>query len=503
MAAAKPPSPDPGELDLDLGFPEPPELDIPELSLPAAATRGARAKAATPAPAAPSPAKPAGSAGQRGAAAARVTKPAANLQLDFQASPPLPGVSETHAGGAVFGDGFDDFDLDGPAPEIAVSTTVPPEQQRRPLPTGLTPDADALAVTAVDSYRASGYGPIPAAWYLTPPYSIHVFRRRRALRAIVADLAKKLEAAERSRDTALDDLVGTLWSRLEGDRRFDEVLEQVRVAEREAAAASESLASTNTAFRTELKRIELARAKLEEERSQRLEVERQQEGEHAQRERGLARAEARLQRIAIEQRNNKRLEEQAAQPESGVRLPPDHAARTAELAAQVPEATEEVNHHRALTKEAAAQLRAAQAETQRVAREIGKLDAERRGLEGKFASESSSLSVSVAAAEKARLTARADVGRALLRVDVGAGLPERDLETLRAHDELVRRAAREHLAHIRGIDAYDRQAVQRGALLIGGGALLVVLLLVLLVLGARGGTGDDSPALEDDSSLHG
>ncbi len=484
MAAGKPPPPP--ELDgFDLGLPEPPPAQIPELSLPAPPSRAQRSSGTRPAGARPA------------AAAAPAT---AKLDLDFQAAVSRSTAAMNRAGGVVLGDDLDDFDM-GAAPEIAVAVSLRPEKETKPLPTGVTPDAEALAITSVDTFRAGGFGPAPAAWYLSPAYTVNVVRRRRQLRLETAALAKKLAAAEDARDAALEDLAGTLWSRLEQDRRFDEVLERARAAEREAAAAAEALASTNATFRGELQRVDHARTELEQQRTARLDAEKLREQEHAQRERGLLRAEALLQRASIERRNGRQLEEQAAAT-AGVRLPEGHAGRMAALEAQIQELTRGVEQHRALVKEALAAVRQAQGETQQLTREIRRVDAERRALEAKYSSESSSRSASVSTAERARRDARADVGRALLKVDVGASLPERELDALRAHDEAVRQLAREHLSHVKGVDAYDAQAYATGRTLLVVAGLLVVGLLGLLVVGARGcGSERETDATEEP--LHG
>lgn len=487
MAAGKPPP----ELDeLDLGLPEPPPTQIPELTLPTPPPRGRSSSGARPAATPPRAAPP----------AARAAPAAPGLDLDFQAAVNRSAAAMNRAGGVVLGDDLDDLDLAEGAPEIAIAEEVRAEKTSKPLPTGVTPDAEALAVSSVDAFRASGFGPTPTAWYLTPAYAVNVLRRRRQLRAEVALLAKKLAAAEDARDAALDDVAGALWKRLEQDRRFDEVLERARSAEKAAEAEAQALASTNATFRAELRRIDGARADLEQQRTARLETERRREGEQAHQERDLARAEALLQRAAIEQRNGRRLEQEAAQPDSGAPLPPGHAERMAALAAQIPELTRDVERHRSLVKEALAAVRQAQAETQHLTRELRRVDAERRSLEAKYASESSSRSARAGTAERARRDARADVGRALLRVDVGASLPERELDGLREHDESVRKLAREHLSHARGVIAFDEGAFARGRMLLAVAALLVVASLVLLVFSARScGAG---PAANEEP-LHG
>lgn len=490
MVAGKPPPPELEELDL--GLPEPPPAQIPELTLPAPTLRGRSPSGARPAVTPPSATRP----------AARVAPPAPGLDLDFQASVNRSAAAMNRAGGVVLGDDLDDLEMAGAPPEIAVAVELHPAKTSKPQPTGVTPDAEALGITGVDAFRAGGFGPTPTAWYLTPAYAVNVLRRRRQLRTEVAALAKQLTAAEDARDTALDDLAGALWKKLEQDRRFDEVLERARSAEQEASAASAALASTDTTFRSELQRIDRARADLEQQRTARLEAERRREGEQAQQERDLARAEALLQRAAIEQRNGRRLEQQTAQPDSGVHLPEKHAERMAALAAQIPELTRDVERHRALVQEAQAAVRQAQGETQHLTRELRRLDAERRALETKHASESSSRSASAGAAERARRDARADVGRAMLRGDVGTSLPERELDALRGHDETVRQLAREHLSHAKGVDAFDEAAFARGRTLLVVAALLGVALLVLLVVSVGGrGSGDD-PA-ESEEPLHG
>ncbi|MBN2196001.1 MAG: hypothetical protein JW751_24500 [Polyangiaceae bacterium] len=524
MAAEKPPSPDLDELDL--GLPEPP-ADIPDLSLPAppperanrpAAARPVVTRAAPAHPAAPPivPARPAAArsgvvhpaATPPGSSRDDSTRPvaAADIALDLAPSQQRLASTPIAMGRAVFGDGLDDFTEDDGAPEIAVATAVKPAKERRPLPTGLTPDASALDVTAIDIDRAAGYGPPPAGWYLAPPYTWRVYQRRRTLSAEVAELAQALAAAEEERDQVLDDLVTTLWPKLEQDRRFDEVLEVARAADRQAVAAAEELASTNAAFGAERQRLDGERTLLEQERTRNLEVEQQREAEREQRERALERAEGRLQRVGIEQRNGRRLEEQAAQADSGIHLPPGHADRLAELAAQIPDLLAEVDRHRVAVKEAAALMKQAQADSLRTTRELRKLDAERRTLEDKSSSESSSRAASVGATQRARRTARADVGRALLRVDLGATLPESDLDRLRAHDDAVRGLARKHLCHAQGLGAFDRSAFATGRALLAGAVLLVVGLLVVLVVFLMSSSehpGREAPGSEDNEPLHG
>lgn len=484
MAAGKPPPP-PETTGLDLGLPEPPPAQMPELSLPAPPSRAQRSSGTRPAAARP---------------AAVAPPAAAKLDLDFQAAVSRSAATMNRAGGVVLGDDLDDFDMEA-APEIAVAVSLRPEKETKPLPTGVTPDAEALAITSVDTFRAGGFGPAPAAWYLTPIYAVNVLRRRRQLRVETAALAKKLAAAEDARDAALDELAGTLWSRLEQDRRFDEVLERARAAEKEAAAAAEALASTNATFREELQRVDRARADLEQQRTARLEAEKLREQEHAQLERNLLRAEALLQRASIERRNGRQLEEQAA-ANKGARLPDGHAERMAALEAKLQELTRDVEQHRALVKEALAAVRQAQGETQHLTREIRRVDAERRALEAKYSHESSSRSAIVGTAERARRDARADVGRALLKVDVGASLPERELDALRAHDEVVRHLAREYLSHAKGIDAYDAQGYATGRTLLVVAGLLAVGMLGLLVVGARGCGSERDPGATEEP-LHG
>lgn len=457
MAAAKPPASDPTELEL--GLPEPPPADIPDLSLrPEPPARAGRA-------------------------------------------------APTQSGIAILRGGLDDELEDPVAPaEIAIAEPVT-RQAELPLPSGETPDDDALDVGPFDIDRAARFGPPPSSWLLSPGYAVRVLRRRRELRGATATLAQQLESAEDERDAALDEAARARWTELEADGRFGELLTRARDADREAAAASEALAKTNSAYGDELRRLDAARADLDRRRLEALTVEQQREAEQTQRERGLERAEARLQRLGIEQRNARRLQEEAAQADSPTKLPEGHEERMAELATQIPELLAEVDRHRALFKEASAQSQQARAETQRLTRELAAVEAERRSLESHFAKEASSRSASLGSAERERRRARGDIARALLRTELGASLAESDLERLRAHDGRVRQAARERLAHGLALDAFDRSAYRTGLWLLGSGALLLLLAIVLLLGTWRGCGGDPgdprNPDRIEDEQLHG
>jgi chromosome segregation ATPase len=192
----------------------------------------------------------------------------------------------------------------------------------------------------------------------------------------------------------------------------------------------------------------------------------------------LRRAEAKYQRVQIEIRGVMDLARQVLGPAGGD-LPPEQAAKLAELQARAAALEPELNQTKATHSAAVAALREAEAEAQRVLSQIRQLDRQKAGAGATLGKQLNERAAGVTEAEKQLRDALAEVARAVLGARGALPVPEATLAQLREHDKQVEARATRLEMHVRALDSYDRDRARQGVIVVLS-VLGVVLLSILL-----------------------
>jgi len=468
---------------------------VPDLDLGPRPPRNVAQFAATPSPAAVAPAQPA-------------------AKLPSFAPPPMKTAQkpvQVPTGASTFDDDMQiedgKFELDmgsGPPlytpPAAQDSGDAPPEWERAPsaeladvpksppsaggprlVPTsppgpgsnrggalGVMTDRDAAD-------RLADYGEVPSEVWKAPLYTYRVKMRQSDLRRQLVPRRESLAKAKAAEDDALIAFAERGRPLVAGNPTYVPLLSVAATAEgvlrqRDTALAAESDAHANqvATIDSRLSQLagDLAQAKAEE-RSVAVEFSRADDLRQ--------RAEAKVKRVEIELRNAV----QRATP-SGLPASPDAAAgdpevhaRTVERDARVAELNETMPAVNAATQKLGATRRKVAAAQQQV------LDAknERAALETQFKKRGEAHGAQVSEAQQAVRTALANLGRAGVTDEAAFGAEfadaRKDIAALRktttTHAEEV--ALYEH-----AIEAYDKETVSRGFILLG------VIGLVFLIL---------------------
>ncbi|HVY24899.1 MAG TPA: hypothetical protein VHB79_00050 [Polyangiaceae bacterium] len=390
------------------------------------------------------------------------------------AAPQLPLISF---------DGDDDFDLleSGSSANLAIvpdPLASPRQVETGEWPRGRTPAVDQLRVDAREVALLADYGPPPRNAVSTPLYAFRVFSRRKPLKSALALQHAALAAAELERDTLLMRLASELRPSLEAHEAFKRALEPVREIERLAGERGAALSQADSGYREQMAKFdgELAGLREAEARAKTQTLEREASKTAAESE--LRRAEAKYQRVQIEIRGVLDLARQVLGPAGGD-LPPEHAAKLAELQGRAAALEPDLDQAKAKHGAAVAALREAEAEAQRVRSQIRQLDRQKAGAGAALGKQLNERAAGMTEVEKQLRDALAEVARAVLGARGALPVPETTLAQLREHDKQVEACATRLEMHVRALDSYDRDRARQGVIVVLS-VLGVVLLSILL-----------------------
>ncbi len=467
------------------GTHEVPELEVPlapRFARPATDDRGLSSRPPDGTSAASEPPGASGATGDSGAPG--TTSSANEIASDRPHHPPRSPVPTSPP--TSF-----DMDLDevpgdpaGAALEIASAPGASPSAapDGKPLPTGRTPDAAALGVTRDQAARLARFGEPPNGALLAPAYAARVLVRRRQLAAEAKAARAALTRAERDRDLVLAEVFVKFRDQLNAVVKLPEPVEPPHGPEAEANGQRREFAQVSGEYQQRQRGLTLRAthaeqvvAALRQAQAARAEV-------HAQRQGEFNRIAARFQRLQIERRNARQAEGSVA-PTPIARAsnpPPNEAAtQTARIELQLGKLYPVAKRLQAAMEEAEREFRAAEQATREAEGRIKLIEAERKAVDLWYARETRHVDASLAAAEGAYVTARADVVRTALSIG-SAHLPVKTLDLLRDQDDRVRElAAASHRLEL-ALASIDADRYRQG--LVSGLALLGALLLVILLI---------------------
>lgn len=468
-------------------------LDVPDLELAPVPRPSAPAR-----PTAPAPARTSGS-------------PAASSTLDYFGK----GFDEEHFGGVslggsapsapaqpFMGDGVD-FD-DGGAPALLslksdapppMKGSLAPETRTSSAPTVGTPNNSYAPGNRLASLRAAaepveasnhnqvaiaalaGYGPTPDAVWETPLYAYRVLLRKRALRAILADLTQKTQAAEHGRDERLADIARVLRPTLEADQRFATSFAGVRQLESLAGNRGAELSNANTAFKQQANKLIADLGEVDRQLEERRASLKAIESSVALANDAFARVDARQKRAQIELRAA--IQVSGAQPNTPI--PAEHAQKIEGIQQQIAAVQPELDEKQRALAAAKEAFASAEREIQTLEREHRQIQDRRRTLHAHFEKQIDAHSKQLTSAEKDLARALAEVARAAL--DAGVEVEPNSLAVVKAAQEELDRLAESQDLHVAALDAYDATAVKRGFTIVAalvGCFFLAILSMILL-----------------------
>jgi len=427
--------------------PPAPSFEIPDLELAPPVSK----RAAAPTPARPAPAP--------------LTPEAAAFGLEIS----LPELDDEDEQLLQKGSNF----------ELALGVSPQAAQRHREnWPQGRTRSPEQLPIDPAEVALVAGYGAAPRNPLASPLYAYRVLSRRGPLKRALAARNAELGEAELARDTQLMQLASELLPALEGNEVFRRLLEPVRQVEQLAGERSAALSQADAGYREQMARFEAELSLLREAHAlaQQSAVEKARAAESAKDE--LRRLEAKQQRVQIEIRGVLDVARQALGPAGGD-MSPAHAAQLSGLQerskAIEPELAQAKSRHAA----AAAEEGQAQAEVRRGQAQIQKLERQKASAGSALEQQLSARAAGVSEAEQQRRDAWAEVARAVLATRGAIKVPAPLLQALREHEHSVEMAAIRAETQVRALDAYDRERVKQGVILVLS-ALGVVLLSILL-----------------------
>ena len=361
-------------------------------------------------------------------------------------------------------------DADPLAPQRKIETTD--------WPRGRTPPADQLSVDPREVALIADYGAAPRSALLAPVYAFRVFSRRKPLKQSLAEQHAALAAAELARDSSLMQLAVELRPALETHEAFKRSLDPVREIERLAAERSAALSQADSGYREQMAKFDAELSSLRAAESRARTQAREREATSHVSESELSRVEAKHQRVQIEIRGVMDLARQKLGPAGGD-LPPEHAAKLAELHSRAAAIEPDLTQAKAKHGSAIAALRQAESEAQHLLSQVRQLDRQKASAGATLGKQLNERAAGVTEAEKNLRDAMSEVARAVLGARGGVPVPEATLAALRQHDKQVEEHARRLETHVRALDSYDHERAKQGIILVLS-ALGIVLLSILL-----------------------
>ena len=421
-----------------------------------------------------------------------------DLELDTAGGAPSGGGLPFGADGGSFGDPFDDgLDASLPLPEVempaparrASSSRGAPGARAAPgspptaagaaprtKPQGASPPSPPTEApldprSQAEMLRIADYGPAPDGIVGTIPYAIHVFNRRRHLRAAHADGVRVRQSAETAAEQALVAVGRALLQQADSldSSAFARELEVARQAAGESHERSAAHAQTKEGIAAELEAFDTRIRELAAEIDPWRDRETKLATQHQVKDTDFKRAVARLRRIEIELRNVGP-DSTAPDPSRVPLLEADRDARRAEMRLAEGPALKLAEELSEVRRELAARMAA-----------VSRTEAEKSRLQQALRQSESTQQVHLSAAQKdleATLRALAEAAREQ-DADAAAG----EALVRRADNALELWTERQRIEdlHWRALSAYDKPSFQRGAAVLGGAALIIFVMIVLVI----------------------
>lgn len=330
------------------------------------------------------------------------------------------------------------------------------------------------------------YGPIPTKIWESPAYAVRVVLRRQQLKGETEDVRAEHGQLEKAWFDSLVALVEKTRPALEAHPDGGRWLSPIVEIEDRARARGDALESTSSEFSAKVAEIDREIAVAEEACAVEATKLEPLAEELERRQSELSRAEAMLKRIDIEIRAAKQAARAAAGPDATV-APPEHAQKLGALAAERDARNEDAVRAKGDFEEVRRPYSAQERAIAERRRHIDELRKRRRSLEETYGRQLSIRSEGVAEAEREKSQVSVDIGKRLLSEAPVPVEASARAAAEAAHRALV--ASRKELEkHVRAMDAFERDHLKRGLVIIGAGAALVLLLVLWLAL-----RGDSPP----------
>jgi hypothetical protein len=328
-----------------------------------------------------------------------------------------------------------------------------------------------VAVAAI-----AGYGPAPAAVWESPLYAWRVFTRKRALRTLLSELEGQVRAAESALDERLADITRSMRHELEADNRFAQSFAGVRQLEGMAGSAGSELSEANTAYKQQAQKLVSDLGEVDKQLADRRAAEKTAEAAVAAAHEAWARVDARQKRAQIELRAA--IQVSGAQP--GVPVAIEHAQKIEGIQRDIAAAQPELDEKQRALAGAKGSLTAVAEEIQLLERQHRQIQDRRRQIQAHFEKQIDQRSKQLSSVERDVSRALAEVARAALAAKVEVD-PNSAQVIAGAEEDLGRLREKQDL-HVAALDAFDRNAVQRGYLIVGVAVGVVLLLIVLVIV---------------------
>ncbi len=375
----------------------------------------------------------------------------------------------------------DDDDLLQLGSNVELSVGTSPQAVKRHLenwPSGHTRPVDQLPIDPADVTLTAGYGDAPKSALLTPFYAYRVLARRAPLKRAIALHHAELTQAELLRDTQLMQLSSELRPVLEANDAFRRLLEPIREVERLAGDRHSALSQADAGYKEQMARFDAELLQLREAEAKAKALSDERSAVAGGTDSLLRRAEAKQQRVQIEIRGVMDVARRALGPAGGD-MPTAQAEQLAELQTRAQALEPELAQARATHAAASKAQDEADAEVRRLLGQIRQVERQKASAGSVLEKQLSVRAASVSEAEQQRRDALADVARAVLAARGAVAVPQPQLQALRDHEKAVDAAAIRLETHARALEAYERDRVKQGVVLVLS-ACGVVLLSILL-----------------------
>ncbi len=378
-------------------------------------------------------------------------------------------------GGEVeLGGGLDDLDFsDAGQAQLNVAIPMADRGDDTPWPVGETPHPGDFDIEPERIIEVSGFGPPPTGFFQSPLYALRVFSALRPLREKGMAAELRLRELEGQRDERLAELATEKRPALEGLDRFMGLYSKIDRHDENIVAHRQALQSADLEGAQALRAVEAGLETLAAARLLKQRVRDEQKSIFDETERAVARANAALSRVKIENRN---LERKAAKIAEGNEIPEGMETlyegleeSYARAEAQLKYAKTERVEVKKLFDAAEDELRLAVANQQR---KVAEKESLLMTYEGDVAAQSRSLDEALVA----RRTELADVARALISLRGEVPVAQATRRELIASDMAVGEAARYHETLMRALASMDKSAFEIGrAIWLAAASAVVVL----------------------------
>lgn len=342
-----------------------------------------------------------------------------------------------------------------------------------------------LEVDPFEVLALADYGPVPTKIWETPAYAVRVVSRRRELQSEARRAREEHALRENAFFDSLVALVDSLRPALERHPDGGRWLAPIYDIESRARARGEALESTSQEFSAKVGEIDREIALIEEAQIvERKKLEPLTE-EFSRRKDEHERSEAMLKRIDIEIRAAQQAARAAAGPDAKV-APPEHASRLAALAMEREARSEDVVRTKGELDEVRRPYQAQERVIAENLKEIEGLRKRRRSLEESYARQLSVRSEGVADAARERREMSIEMGQRLLE-ESPVPLDASAKSAVEKASVVAAEARRKLERYVQASEAFEREPLRRGLILLGTGLALIVAFSLWFVLGRDAG----------------